>query len=176
MISITATSSDPVNILDDTQGYSGFTLVAGPALTSRLGICNRTQQVQEGILAAISVDTPDITCDRVANDDLAEITMLDLREQGIASLQAGDFAGLANLETLDLFDNQLTTLPPDIFAPLANLTSLNLDGNQLITLRSDIFAPLANLTTLNLFNNQLTTLRPKYIRNPYQTDNPKFKQ
>ena len=159
-ISITATSSDPMNILDDTQGYSGFTLAAGPALTSRLGICNRTQQVQEGILAAISVDTPDITCDRVTNDDLAEITFLTLSNRNISSLQTGDFAGLANLTHLNLNDNLLTDLFPPIFADLLNLTNLNLSQNQLTILRSDIVAPLANLATLNLFNNQLTTLRP----------------
>ena len=100
---------------------------AGP-VTPTPGICDRTQKIQEVILAELSgVDD----CAAVTVANLDSITMfgafgLSTANQGITSLQKGDFAGLTSLTILNLSGNTLTSLPEGIFADLAELAELNL--------------------------------------------------
>ena len=89
------------------------------------GICDRTQQVQDEILARISgVDD----CALVTSSHLASIIRLDLESKSITSLKAGDFAGLSSLNRLQLYGNSLTTLPPDVFANLSSLEKILLSN------------------------------------------------
>ena len=119
------------------------------------GICGRTQQVQDALVAAIS-EVSD--CANVTDTYLAGISgALDLHDQSIASLQAGDFAGLTSLTILDLHDNQLSTLPANAFSGLTTLTTLYLKSNQLSTLPAAI-SGLTTLTILDLDSNRLSTL------------------
>ena len=130
--------------------------VPATAQTNMVNICDRTLQVEAGILAAISDPPPD--CDTVLASDLAGITSLSLAVAGINSLASGDFTGLSGLVTLNLSLNALTTLPPDVFDGLSALETLILNGTSLTTLPAGVFDGLSAFVTLNLNQNRLTTL------------------
>ena len=132
---------------------------AGP-VTPTPGICGRTQQIQDAILGEIA-DVDD--CAAVTVADLATITTLGsfgfgTVNQGITSLQKGDFAGLTSLTLLNLSRNTLTSLPEGIFAGLGELTELNLSANQLESLPEGAFSDLTALTILYLSLNDLSSL------------------
>ncbi len=122
-------------------------------------ICDRTQQVEDAILAEIHKRDNTVTCDTVTELHLAEIDgTIFLSDEGITSLKADDFDGLSNLEWLDLDDNDLTNLPEDLFDGLSSLRTLHLNNNGLTTLPEDLFDGLSRLSSLWLNNNDLTTL------------------
>ena len=120
------------------------------------GICDRTVQVRDAIVDLI----PGInTCSAVTDAHLAAVTgLLTLKDTGISSLRAGDFAGLTSLRSLLLRNNPLTTLPADIFSGLTSLRSLRLPRNQLTTLPAGIFSGLVSLETLRVTSNELQSL------------------
>ncbi len=120
------------------------------------GICDRTQQVQDAIVALI----PNVSnCADVTDTHLAAITgKLDLRGKSIDALAAGDFDGLTVLTTLQLFNNDLTTLPDDVFDDLTALTILELGSNSLVELPARVFKNNTALTILHLRINSLTAL------------------
>ena len=117
-------------------------------------MCLRTQQVRDEIILRAGKSD----CTKVTSADLANITGMYLQNDGIASLQYGDFDGLGNLQTLSLYDNNLTILPKDVFGSLGNLQFLYLDSNALTDLPSDVFDSLGNLQFLYLDSNALTDL------------------
>ena len=114
----------------------------------------RTQQVQDAIVAAAGVNS----ADDVTAEHLAAITTLNLEDSGLTSLKSGDFDGLTALTWLYLYTNQLTSLPAGVFDPLTKLTTLSLSENQLTSLPAGVFDQLTKLTTLRLSGNQLTSL------------------
>ena len=108
---------------------------------------------------------PDGTaCADVTGAQLAAITgIFDLNGTGphadrLASLQAGDFAGMSGVDDLLLRENRLTTLPVGVFAGLTALDDLDLRSNALTTLPDGVFAGLSRVGQLDLSNNALTTL------------------
>ena len=118
-------------------------------------VSDRTQQVQDTIVALVpGVDS--------ANDvtavHLALITSLNLSDQSITALKAGDFDGLSALRSLSLAKNRLSSLPADIFSGLSALTQLDLGSNQLSSLPADVFSGLSSMSRLNLSNNSLGSL------------------
>ena len=116
---------------------------------------NRTQQVQDAIIAAI----PGVnSASDVTEAHLAAIRFLNLQRKNITALKTGDFDGLSSLITLNLTYNDLTTLPAGVFPNLSSLRSLLLYGNDLASLPAGIFDDLSSLTELNLYNNDLTSL------------------
>ena len=124
-------------------------------MTPTPGICDRTQQVQDGIVAAVSGAD---ACNEVTVADLAAVAELRLDDDSITALKAGDFAGLTGLTVLDLRDNQFDALPPNLFSELANLDELDLENNQLTSLPADAFSGLTALTSLDLTDNALGSL------------------
>ena len=127
------------------------------AMTLSGGICARTAQVRDAIVAA----TTATTCADVAPAHLASLeNELDLTSKNITSLKPGDFAGFTNLFDLKLERNALTELPAGIFDPLTALTFLRLDGNALASLPPGIFDKLTALEFLDLSGNALTSLPP----------------
>ena len=144
------------------NGHSGYILVKSADLPLEIfsllagGICDRTSQVRDAIVAAVSDVS---TCGEVTEAHLATgITNLFLNGQSITALQAGDFAGLTSLTELRLYDNQLTTLPADLFDDLTALTTLYLNGNQLSSLPDSLFSGLSSLATLYLYGNSVDPL------------------
>ena len=130
-------------------GMQGLRLVSVAA-----GICDRTQQVQDALVAAISSAA---TCADVTLNNLHDLITLNLSNKGISSLQAGDFHDLPSLTTLDLSANALTTLPPNVFDG-TRPTALYLNDNKLSTLPPLVFRPLHRLHTLRLHENEFTTV------------------
>ena len=85
------------------------------------GICGRTAQVRDAILAELA-DVDD--CLLVSASHLNGIDRLKLNHpaaEDIVALQAGDFQGLFNLYRLDLDHNDLTELPEGVFDNLNSL-------------------------------------------------------
>ncbi len=124
--------------------------------TPRLGICDRTKQVRDAIVAKIAGVG---NCTQVTDAHMAKIKgRLRLENTQISSLRSGDFAGLPNLRVIHLHGNRLSSLPPDVFDGLSSLEELELYANQLTTLPSDVFNGLSSLIWLDLGANQLTTL------------------
>lgn len=118
-------------------------------------VCDRTAQVRDAITAAAGVsDCGDVTLAHLA----AIEGPLNLRNQGITALQAGDFSGLSALKRLWLGRNQLNNLPKGVFDGLSALTFLGLRSNQLSQLDAGIFDGLSALTTLFLDRNSVAPL------------------
>ena len=152
------------------QGES--TAAEADALTPTPGICDRTAKIQEVILDELA----DVSeCAAVTVADLASITTfggslgLATVNQGITSLDAGDFAGLtalpegtfAGLTTLagiDLAATRLTAIPARTFEDRTALVGLDLSGNDLSSLDAGVFSGLASLRALSLNENDLVSL------------------
>ena len=123
-------------------------------LQSSYNVCDRTPQVRDGILAALS----ESDCSSVTLEQLEGIGTLDLNTKGISSLKPGDFNGLTGLEILNLHKNGLVSLPRGIFDDLTGLKWLRLGNNELISLPRGIFDQLTNLEGLSVYNNDLRSL------------------
>ena len=168
---VTVTAGDDADTTTDTvtlthgaasadSDYQGI-MIANVEVTvndidTTAGICGRTEEVRDALVALI----PGVSdCAAVTDADLAAITgSLDVSNQSISDLKAGDFNGLTQLQLLYLFDNQLTTLPVGVFAGLTQLRTLFLDNSGLTTLPVGVLAGLTRLEILWLNHNKLTTL------------------
>ena len=131
----------------------GWSLTA-PATATAQGVCDRTPQVRDRLVEAAGVSS----CEDVTPEHLAAVTLLDLSESGIGTLQAHDFRDLGRLQRLRLYGNSLTILPPSLFHGLARLERLALNSNQLRELPPGLFRGLGSLERLWLYRNQLETL------------------
>ena len=162
-----STTTNPTDILNGADGYSGFTLSSIPSVTIQSGICGRTQQVQTAILDVLNtaspIPNPLLTCATVTPAQLNTITDLDLSGDGISSLQGGDFADLGSdtnpFTNLNLSGNTLTTLNDAL--PPPSLTVLNASNNRLTSLDGPIAPVLQffpNITSVDFSNNNLTDL------------------
>ena len=83
---------------------------------------------------------------------------MDLSGADIATLRAGDFAGLVRLESLDLSANALSALPQGDFDERYMPKVLHLDGNRLASLPDGIFDELFLLGELALHDNAFAAL------------------
>ena len=93
------------------------------------GICGRTPQVQDAILAKLGGR---FACEDVSATDLAGIRgTLDLGEPPIHKLQTGDFAGLTGVTALYLDNNLLRSLPSGVLRDVVRLRDLGLGWNWL---------------------------------------------
>ena len=151
-----------VSFTDDAGNEESLTSSATQAVVSvdiepsEAGICDRTEKVQEAILAKLSEVTD---CANVTATHLSSITgTLSLRESGMSSFQEGDFDQLDSLRELYLGHNSLTELPDGIFDNLTSLQRLYLGNNELSELPDGVFDSLTNLTELGLGNNSLGEL------------------
>ena len=122
---------------------------AGP-VTPTPGICDRTQGMQDAILAAVSGVTD---CEAVTVANLLGVSTLNGSTRNIAALKSDDFAGMPNLVLLYLAQNSLNTLPADMFSGLTNLLLINLSDNDLSSLPDGLFSGITGLTDLILGDN-----------------------
>ena len=123
---------------------------------STSGICGRTQQIRDSILAQL----PNISdCANVTDTHLSRVlVLLGLENSGVTALKSGDFKGLSRLGSLKLSRNSLSELPDGVFDDLGDLDVLYLDVNHLSELPEGVFDNLTNLGYLNLGNNGLGEL------------------
>ena len=121
------------------------------------GVCERTPQVREALVAAALVNRAAATdCSLVTTDDLAGITgTLALNNRGIAALKPGDFAGLGGVGQVLLSTNGLSALPAGVFDGLGAVTILSLPSNALGagSLEDGVFELLTRLFQLDLGSN-----------------------
>ena len=147
---------------EDTTTLRTYTLVVtredAPVVSG--GVCARTEQVRDAIVAAVSgVDA----CADVTESHLSAITSLNLSDEGIGSLQPGDFEGLTGLAQLVLEGNDLTALPSGLLDGLSALEKLNFKGNDLSALPSGMFDDLGSLSALYLGGNRLSAVPAEAI-------------
>ena len=135
--------------------------VNGSAVAPTGGVCERTPQVRDALVAAAQAaaqaNDPDVEdCSQVGDTQLAGIAgALSLGGQGIAALKPGDFAGLSGVTLVSLSSNALSALPAGVFDGLDAVTLLNLSDNALgaDSLEDGVFEPLTGLAQLVLRNN-----------------------
>ena len=160
---ITVTSVDlgsaPIShdIKGDSGGYLTFNKLSIRSLRVTVaGICDRTRQVRDAIVAQTLGKTD---CADITKEDLEAITTLSVTGQSsLTTLKAGDFDGLTEVTTLNLSDNGLSSLPKGVFDKLTKLTTLNLSDNRLSSLPKGVFDKLTALTMLDLNTNRLSSL------------------
>ena len=129
-----------------------ITIVAEGTVTD--GVCDRTSQVRDWIVRHAPVDScMDVTAEHL----ILPGEGIELENQGITALKAGDFHGI-EVEGLFLDDNQLTSLPAGAFNGLSLGRDLDLSGNQLTSLPTGVFNGLSVGRDLDLSGNQLTSL------------------
>ena len=168
-VTVTATTNDTADgdrsILvtgsrDGTAFGTATTITLLDDETTTAGICARTPEVRDALVALISgVDD----CAGVTATHLADITGdpddgIDLSRSGIVALKAGDFAGLTSLTDLTLAGNSLASLGAGVFDGLTSLQSLSLDDNELASLNAGVFNDLTSLTSLSLGKHSLASL------------------
>ena len=158
-----------VSFTDDRGFDESLTSAPTEVVTARpTGICDRTQQVQDAIIAKLNegLDTPEVTdCAEVTAEDLSGITgRMVLSIQEIPVLKSGDFEGLSNLDDLQLIDSGLETLPEDVFDGLTSLTHLFIiENDDLEELPEDIFDGLTRLRNLHVSGNEALGELPEDI-------------
>ena len=121
------------------------------------GVCERTPQVRDALVAAAQANDAAVTdCSDVDAAALVGITAtLHLNGQGISALKPGDFAGLSGVTFLRLYGNALSALPAGVFDGLGAVQILNLTSNSLGagSLEDGVFEPLTRVLQLDLSNN-----------------------
>ena len=143
-----------------------------PTPTPGPGICDRTQKVQDAILAKL----PDVTfCGDVTDSDLSNITgTLEIYDLGmtpqymvVTELDPGDLDGLSRLTKLVFSDEKpgltpsdtkITSIHQDTFDELTGLQELSIDLAEVTSLPEDVFEDLTALTTLKINMAGLTSL------------------
>ncbi len=129
--------------------YQGIQAGAGePVTVSFPGICGRTQEVQDAILALLS----DVNnCANITDSHLAGITAkLIVIFASSQTIKSGDFAGLTSLTQLQLHSNHISALPEDLFEDLDSLEGLIISFSQLQELPEDVFEGLGKLKELSV--------------------------
>ena len=150
-----------MQLLADTESVSVSNDGSTTGTPASGGICDRTPQVRDALVAALSAND----CHSVTFRQLATLNdSLDLSNQAIASLRADDFLGLHRLRTLKLNHNYLGTLPARAFADLSSLRQLHLHNNVITRIDASAFESLTALRELDLQNNHLVELQAPIFR------------
>ena len=139
--------------------HDGIQTGVGGSLTLETvasGICDRTAQVRDAILARLD-NVSD--CANVTDTDLSYLLLtLDLENSGITTLKSGDFDGLSRLNGINMSRNNLSALPDGVFDGLSRLQIINMNHNNLSALPDGVFDDLSRLFSIKLRRNNLSTL------------------
>ena len=88
-------------------------------------------------------------------EDLINLTEIELYNNEIMKIEKGTFRKLYNLKTLILSNNILTEIEEDNFSDLINLNVLMLNDNNITLIKDSSFKNLINLTEIELSNNEI---------------------
>lgn len=127
----------------------------------REGVCDRTPQVRDVLSRrydALLERLIPIPCSEPALATLASRKSLKLAALGIDALRLDDLLGLAELELVDLRGNRLATLPAGLFRHTPKLRVVDLGENRLPELEAALFAPIEDPFALRLDGNLLEEL------------------
>ena len=151
-----ASYSVTVSVSDDSDNSDSITVdieVIDFDETSIIPVNQRTQQVQDAIVAAV----PDVdNADAVTAAHLAGITQLSLSYTGITSLISSDFSGLISLTHLYLSNNSLSDI--SALTDLTTLTWLELDNNSISDI--SVLEGMTALEALYLRENPISDYEP----------------
>ena len=154
--------------------------LAENVVAQTIGICDRTEEVADAVVAEVQNSRTEATCADITEDELGSIegplsispsalqsgdfagltslTQLEIIGRDLVLLRSDTFAGLSNLETLEVKSPSLTTIHSGAFDGLASVKSLRLQGNNIKAVPRDIFRGLDNLQTLRLYGNRISSL------------------
>lgn len=93
--------------------------------------------------------------------NIEKILILDLSEQSWKTIIADTFKSFTQLTVLDLHNNLIESLEPTVFEGLSNLKQLYLYGNSLNRIKSDTFNSLSKLELLTLDDNKIGVLEAR---------------
>ena len=114
-------------------------------------VSDRTPQVRDAIVAKVpSVNN----ANDVTEAHLAAIISLDLSDQSISSLKAGDFDGLTPMSGLELNNNSINDI--SVLSNLTFLASLELHNNSISDI--SVLSNLTSLTGLKLSSNLISDI------------------
>ena len=136
----TESYSMTISVSDGNGGSASITVtisVTDVRDTITTPVSDRTPQIRDAIIAAAGVES----VDDVTAAHLAQISRLNLSDQSITTLKAGDFSGLTAITKLNLRNNSISDISP--LEGLTTLTSLDLYHCNV----SDI-SPLDDMTAL----------------------------
>ncbi|EGD75784.1 TKL protein kinase [Salpingoeca rosetta] len=89
---------------------------------------------------------------------LTQLQSINLRSNGLESIDEGLFAAAPQLTTVDLSANRITNLPDNTFAHNPLLEVLGLHNNALTRVSARVFAGLSNLVNLRLGTNSIRSI------------------
>ena len=122
-------------------------------------ICDRTQKVENAIVAAVQANDSSVnSCSDVTESHLYWADQISVRNIGLTSLKARDFAGLPRVIGLDLGYNDLTTIGTNVFDGMAKFETLSLMYNELTSVHEDAFKGIRKLKRIVLSSNKLTSV------------------
>ena len=131
--------------------------VNGLELAPTGGVCERTPQVRDALVAAAQAnDAAVMDCSDVDAPALAGIiATLRLNNLGIAALKPGDFEGLSGVTRVTLSSNALSALQAGVFDGLGAVTFLDLRFNALAEggLPDGVFESLTRMSDFRLNRN-----------------------
>ena len=122
--------------------------------TGPMPVCDRTPEV----VAELIRQTGKSRCSEVTAGDLAQVTLVDLRQKEVTALKPGDFNDLPKLTKLVLSQNRISELHPDLFQNLPNLHNIRINDNQLTEIDPLTFRNLPNMRVISAQNNQLSNI------------------
>ena len=126
-----------VSLVDGTGYDLSKTAPSSVDITINEGVCDRTREVCEAVVAQASLHRTDLTgapssdCYRIVKADLDLITTLDVSGYGrmFNNVRAYDFRDLDNLTTIDFSRNEIRGLPNNFFTGATGLVSADFSGN-----------------------------------------------
>lgn len=108
------------------------------------------------------------TKDIVYPNNENKLTMLDLSQNDLTSLDDDIFNGFENLRGLFLYRNKISTIHSHAFNGLSKLTHLDLSQCQLTTIDFDLLSQSSKLQDLNLKDNQIKNVIIPRSMQPFQ--------
>ena len=135
----------------DGVGYLGYrTVLAWPLAGTEPQVCDRHQNIREGILAAVqALEDAAVPCSQVDWARLARIRTLSL-DTSSANFARHDLLGLTNLAALQVMSGSWATYPDDLLAHTPRLQTVRIEGNALEDLPDDLFRYTPRLAHLAL--------------------------
>ncbi len=125
-------------------------------------ICDRTPEIEAGLLAFIVGSGQTVTCSTVTAAQLASVIRLNIDGYSSEEIVASDFAGLTGLTELTISGSrELTTVPANAFSELrsTSIRFLTLHRNTIKTVHRDAFDGLT-VGSINLGFNDIEILEP----------------